>query len=738
MKQKSSLRFSLDIGTRKVLGLLTEEHGSVIRVRYAARREHEGRSMLDGQIHNIPEVGRVLIEVKEELEKKAGVKLMEAAVAAAGRALRTARGKAEVVFGTLSPVRKEQIRALEWEAVSDAQERLASELRTSNEQTRFHCVAYSVLRYWLDGVRMANLEGQVGERVQVEVIATFLPTAVVDSLVAALDIAGLAVASLTLEPIAALKAVVKPTMRHLNLVLIDIGAGTSDIAVTRDGAVVAYAMVPEAGDEVTEELSRLYLLEFNEAEKAKRRLCREKEFEAVDVLGQNRVLRTDEVLEALGPTLDRLAGSLAEAITRINGGPPTGVMLVGGGSLTPTLPERLAKALGLDPARVAPRTAQAVDVINRGRKGLSGPDAVTPLGIALNAHRGEDNRAVVTVGERQVQVFHPGRLTVGAALQSAGVRARDLVGKPGPGLVIKVNGETKVVPGTRAKPAVVKVNGQPADLNTQLTGGEAIEILPAVDGEPPRVQVAEFMPADSLRITMNGKEVNIKPSCFVNGKPSRPDRYLRDGDTVEFRFPRMVGELVQGFLSGSRSEDAPDGSGGAEAASLEQVLSYELNGEKKEEVWPRYVFLVNGSPAENDTPVRDGDRIEWRPREVTMRVVLEQAGFSMSEPVRVTVNGSPVLIPPICELRKNGKPASLETPVEDGDLLEVLEAGSGGPLLNQLFTLVDFDPTPPRTGARLILKVNGKPARFTTPLKEGDKVDLYWDGGSSGSLENEG
>ena len=56
-------------------------------------------------------------------------------------------------------------------------------------------------------------------------------------------------------------------MRRLNVALVDIGAGTSDIAITDKSTVVAYGMVPTAGDEITEALSDHYLLDFPVAEK---------------------------------------------------------------------------------------------------------------------------------------------------------------------------------------------------------------------------------------------------------------------------------------------------------------------------------------------------------------------------------------------------------------------------------------------------------------------------------------
>src|SRR5690606_7234841 len=109
-----------------------------------------------------------------------------------------------------------------------------------------------------------------GRVFSVEVLATFLPGVVVDSLEAVLVEAGLAMHGLTLEPVAALEAVIPATMRHLNLALVDIGAGTSDIALTGDGMVQAFAMVPRGGDAITEAVSKAFLLDFPVAEQVKR------------------------------------------------------------------------------------------------------------------------------------------------------------------------------------------------------------------------------------------------------------------------------------------------------------------------------------------------------------------------------------------------------------------------------------------------------------------------------------
>ena len=65
-----NLLFSLDIGTRSVVGIVGEQIGNNIKIISAERKEHHTRAMLDGQIHDVPEVAAVLGHVKNELEKK--------------------------------------------------------------------------------------------------------------------------------------------------------------------------------------------------------------------------------------------------------------------------------------------------------------------------------------------------------------------------------------------------------------------------------------------------------------------------------------------------------------------------------------------------------------------------------------------------------------------------------------------------------------------------------------------
>jgi len=86
----------------------------------------------------------------------------------------------------------------------------------------------------LDNYPIKNLEGHKGRTAVTKIIAAFLPSSVLISLYAVTSRCRLEVDNLTLEPIAAIHAVVPDDVRFLNIALVDIGGGTSDIAVSKD------------------------------------------------------------------------------------------------------------------------------------------------------------------------------------------------------------------------------------------------------------------------------------------------------------------------------------------------------------------------------------------------------------------------------------------------------------------------------------------------------------------------
>src|SRR5690625_1765659 len=500
--------FALDIGTRSVTGIIIEQlqDGRYEIIDYCMK-EHQERSMLDGQIHNVLEVAKVINYVKAMLEVDHGP-LESVSVAAAGRSLKTAKATATLPLDHQPITDDETIQHLELSAVQTAQFNLAQKQEETSYEN-YYCVGYSVLHYKLDGESIGSLIDQSGLEASVEIIATFLPKVVVESLLATLKRANLTMQALTLEPIAAINVLVPESMRRLNVAIVDIGAGTSDIAITKESTISSYGMVPMAGDLITEAISDQYLLDFNDAERFKREIVNNKEATVNDVLGFEQTVTYEDLVENIDETIDDLAYALAEKIIMINERPPQAIMLIGGGSKTPEIGKRLAEKLKLPVNRVAVRDITAIQNINTGNLPLS-PEFVTPIGIAITAQNNPVNYLSVTVNDKDVRMFEMKQLTIGDCLIQAGYDLKKFYGKPGLALFVTVDGEKLTLPGTLGEAPTLLLNGERADVQANITNGDRITIEKGKNGMEASFTI-EHMLGNHRTISVILKKERLKP-----------------------------------------------------------------------------------------------------------------------------------------------------------------------------------------------------------------------------------
>jgi len=672
------LIFALDVGTRTVIGILGVQKGDGLKVLLVEVLEHKTRAMLDGQVHDIVQVASVAGEVKRRLEEKAGITMTKVAIAAAGRVLKTCEVTVERDTEPEREIDHEMISSMEIEGIQRAQLKLDEEL-AGKEESPFYCVGYTVVSYYLDGYAISSLLGHRGKRIGAKILATFLPHSVVDSLYAVMNNVGLEVASLTLEPIAAINVTIPKDLRLLNIALVDIGAGTSDIAITRDGGIAAYSMVPIAGDEITESISQHYLVDFNTAEKIKIALSSKKgSVSFKDILGKKRKVDVKDVLDAVEPTVELLAETIARKIVECNGKSPNAVFLIGGGSQIPGLTERVAKHLNIDKDRVAVRGKDVVQNVEFGRlcgKKLNGPEAITPLGIAVTAYmqQGQDFLSV-TVNGRKLRLFNSRKLMVADALILIGFNPDQLIGRSGKSLTFELNGVKKIVRGDYGKAAEIYVNGEPANLETAIKPGDDITVIPAEEGKNAEAKVSDFVKnIKKAKVTLNGSVVDIGTKVYINGKAAEADSSISDGDVVQTAGVSTVGELAD--MSGLDTD--------------------------------KYVILVNGAEAAQDYELKDGDVVEYRLK----HAVSPMSGFEQAQKQEkafnpeqahdgsmwVTVNGQKVVF------RENKKQY----------------------IFVDVFSYIDFDLSKPQ--GSIVLKLNGKQAAFTDEVKQGDVIEIYWE-----------
>ena len=507
--QEQDLIFALDIGTRSVVGVVGRPSGGRFKALDIEMAEHGSRAMLDGQIDNIHQVGALARTVTDRLEERLGVRLERVCVAAAGRALRTQSGSFTMDISAEKTISAETISRLEAGALSAAEEALQME---DEVRRQFFMVGYTVAQYRLDNYPLASLLDHNGQKAEADVVATFLPGEVVESLYAAMRTAGLQVSSLTLEPIAAMNAAIPVELRLLNLALVDIGAGTTDIAVCRDGSVTGYTMATIAGDEITEAIMRTFLVDFQTAEEMKRNLRPGEDVCYTDILGLENTAAFEELYAAIQEPMGRLAEAIAVQVTELNGGAPSALFLAGGGSKLEGLREKVAASLGMDERRVAIAGNNFAKSAFADEMDLNNPEYATPLGIAISAGLGLLNDSyVITLNGETAKLFRSGTLTVRDILLMNGYTYADMLGRSGKNLGVTLNGRRMVLRGEPAAPAILRVNGEEAAINAVVHAGDSIRFQPARSGRDAAKTLGELLGKDfSGRVLLNNREGDRK------------------------------------------------------------------------------------------------------------------------------------------------------------------------------------------------------------------------------------
>lgn len=701
--------FALDIGTRKIVGLVMQKRENSLVVLDSEMREHKTRAMIDGQIHDVEAVAATIQEIKSSLETRMDTKLQAGAVAAAGRALQTAMGSAVQKRPTLEEISREEVLALEVEAVQKAQFALAGEDRGDNKE--YFCVGYSVGSYYLNEQKIGSLIGQIGNSIAAHVIATFLPRVVVDSLFSSLKRADLDILSLTLEPIAALSVAIPANMRLLNLALVDIGAGTADIAIVKDSNIFAYAMVPMGGDKLTEFIAKEFLLDFNEAEMVKRQLKVAESLDIIDVLGNKTTIESSAIIDHMEVATKELVQKIAHNILELNQKSPDAVILIGGGSMTPNLTSMLAKNLNLAPNRVGLRSPESLEELVINSDFLKSPQGVTPLGIAYYSLTSKPVPFVkVQVNKREIVLWNTGNINISQALLSSGIALNNIYGKPGLGKTIEVNGLVKVFKGKMGTLPLIKLNGADAALDTLVNDGDVIEFERGTDGEEALILQKDLIPpSQAAYVYVNGEKISLVSKVYVNGEISGEDIEIPDRAKVEYKQVDSLYNVLS--LHGI-----------ADLYLQEKIFNYKVNGQDKVLNWNPLKVFINDKPAKLSDTISLGDNINYSLQSLQPKIKEALQGEERNF-ITVEVNGKKAEIitaPP--QIKNAGKIISLEDDLQDKMSLEFIH--KTGAILSDVFRVIDLNLA---SKGRLIMTVDGQKAGFTTPIMEGSKIELLWE-----------
>ena len=735
--------FGLDIGTRNVVGTVgyqTDDKEFVVTAQYV--REHETRAMLDGQIHDIGRVAKTIKEVKDELEKQTGQPLEEVCIAAAGRVLKTVTTHVEYEYAQESVVTGEDVHTLDLLGIEKAQEALKEVNDTSY---KFYCVGYSTVKFFLNDEVFISLEGHKANKIGEDIIVTFLPEDVVDGLYAAVGQAGLSVANMTLEPIAAINVAIPENYRMLNIALVDVGAGTSDISITRDGSIIAYGMIPHAGDEMTEVIVQHFLVDFNMAESIKLQSTTSDTVTYKDIMSIEHTIPAQDVWDVAAPVVDNIAQEVSAKIRELNGDKTVSAcFVVGGGGKIHGFTEKLAEDLDLPEERVALRGEEVLGDVTFEQEDIKkDPLLVTPIGICLNYYDQRNNFIMVRFNGERIKLYDNNRLTIVDAALQAGFSNDELFPKRGTPINFTVNGVARLVRGEAGEGAVVTMNGKPASINTPLEPNSEIVIEPSKAGEAAVYKISQLDEYNHSVITfvINGRKVSCPRFVQVNGRLEPEDYSIRENDVIETRNYYTVRQIAQ-FMDLVIDTDQMIFVNNEEA-DLDTLVYENFSVEwKTDEYGVARIDNNNYNDtqesdsddasvlAEQDANSTESDNTVTRTSEQMMNQVLDELHDDFAKEAEASAVPENEL--PENELPKNDIQEEIQeedsskntvTVIVNGEPVEL--SGKDTYIFVDIFTHISFDLQAGK-GRAIATVINGRDAQFSEELHEGDQIELYW------------
>ncbi len=248
----------LDVGTSKVCTIIAEAHPSgQLDVRGVGTSPSHG--LRKGMVVDLERTSDAIAEAMAQAERMAGVRVHQAYVGVAGGHIASLNSHGVVA-----------VSRPDWEITPSDVRRVVEAARAVVIPGDREVIHVLPREFVVDGCRgIRDPVGMSGVRLEVYVhIVTGAITAL-RNMVKCVERAGLQVADVVLQPLASAESVLAPEERHGSCILVDIGAGTTDVAVFHEGSIWHTAVLPVGGNHVTSDLSFGLRLPWAEAERLK-------------------------------------------------------------------------------------------------------------------------------------------------------------------------------------------------------------------------------------------------------------------------------------------------------------------------------------------------------------------------------------------------------------------------------------------------------------------------------------
>ena len=381
----------LDIGTSKVVAVVGEVDGEGT-IEVVGIGSHPSRGMKKGVVVDIESTVNAIQRAVEEAELMAGCQIHSVYVGIAGSHIRSMNSHGIVA------IREGEVVPADVERVLDAAQAVA----IPADQKVLHVLPQEYVIDNQGGIKEPL--GMSGVRLEAKVHLVTCAVNAAQNIEKCIHRCGLEVDGIILEQLASSFSVVTPDERDLGVCLVDIGGGTSDIAIFTDGAIRHTGVIPIAGDQVTSDIAMALRTPTQHAEEIKIRyacalaqLAGAEETIKVPSVGDRppRDLSRQSLAEVVEPRYDELFTLILAEIRRsgFEGLIPAGVLLTGGTSKMEGAVE-LAEEIFHMPVRLgAPQYAKGLNDIIRN------PIYATAVGLLIYGARDEESSGMPGGGQ---------------------------------------------------------------------------------------------------------------------------------------------------------------------------------------------------------------------------------------------------------------------------------------------------------------------------------------------------
>ena len=255
-KEEKKLIVALDIGTSKIVTIVSEIKADG-DIQILGIGQHVSRGLKKGVVVNIESTMQAIQRYLEEAELMADCKIKEVYTGIAGSHIRSINSTGMIKIRDLEVDNSDVERVIE----------TAQAITLPPDQQVLHTL---VQEYIIDDQHdIKEPRGMSGMRLEVKVHIVSGAIAAAQNIVKCIKRSGLDVMELILQPLASADAVLTNDEKELGVCLIDIGGGTTDIIVFKDGSVKHTAVIPIAGDQITNDISVAFRTPQQSAEEIK-------------------------------------------------------------------------------------------------------------------------------------------------------------------------------------------------------------------------------------------------------------------------------------------------------------------------------------------------------------------------------------------------------------------------------------------------------------------------------------